>query len=104
MKRVVALTFLMMVAFTVSAQIVVHDYVWISTFGSSIYIASTEDDERVIDIPKGERLGITAMHKAAMMVVQEYEANGWVLFSFDSYHREAEFTARMTWIMRKPKQ
>jgi len=104
MKKFIAMLAFAMVAYTATAQVVVHDYVYISTIGASIYIASTVDDERVIVPSKEERKEITAMQNAAMKVVQEYEANGWVLFSFDSYQRDTETTARIIWIMRKPKQ
>ena len=102
--KFIALFVLVMVTFTVSAQVAVHDYVYISTIGASVYITSTVDDERVVVPSKEERKGITAMQSAAMKVVQEYEGAGWELFSFDSYQRETETTARMIWIMRKPKQ
>lgn len=104
MKKFIAMLALTFVAHTVSAQVVVHDYLYISTIGTSIYITSTVDDERILVPSKEERKGITTMQSAAMKVVQEYEAAGWYLFSFDGYQRETETTARMIWIMRKPKQ
>jgi hypothetical protein len=103
MKKFIAMLALAMVAHAASAQVVMHDYICISTIGASIYITSASVDEKVIVPPKEERKGITSMHRAAMTVVQEYEASGWELFSFDAYQRETETTARTIWIMRKPK-
>ncbi len=103
MRKIIALLALAMVAYTASAQIDVHDYLWISTIGPSIYITSTVEEELVMVPPKEERREITSMQKASMKVVQEYEARGWVLYSFDTYQHDSETTARSIWIMRKPK-
>jgi len=104
MKRFIVLLVLSAAAYAVSAQVVVHDYLWISTDGGTIFITSTVGEEQVIVPPKEERRERTSMLKASMKVVQQYEANGWELFSFDTYQREQEVTARMIWVMRKPKQ
>jgi hypothetical protein len=104
MMKLVMLIAVSLVSYAASAQVVVHDYVWISAIGSSIYIASTLSDEQIIVPPKEERRGVTGMQTASMKIVQEHEANGWELYSFDAYQRETESTARMIWIMRKPKE
>ncbi len=97
MKKSMAILLFALLAGSSFAQSTVFDYLVVKSVTVEILVyGSTLPEIRHIKVPeaRGRDIGIECAN-AAIKVVQEYEAAGWVLFNAP---------ADALWILRKPKQ
>jgi hypothetical protein len=103
MKRILLVTIFLISACWASAQGKTFDYVWIQGIpGVHVAVISTVAETRTVEIPvkNGGGLWNNAV-QTSMIVVQEYEQQGWELFQILAPTDNSDVGA---WVMRRPKQ
>ena len=86
--------------FTATAQTPTYDYAWIKgRIGDSVLIVSTASDHREVEGTHSGGGQFVEAVRATMVVVQEFETQGWELVEVQIQ----EGLSAGIWIMRKPK-
>jgi hypothetical protein len=104
MRRLISTLALTLVTCIVVAQNPVYDYVHINYEPPSrtVVVHSTTADLRTLDLNDLNKKEYGRDMSSAMAIVQEYEALGWELYSFEHYAVPTTIPKwSVAWLMRK---